>query len=401
MKRMTKVIGVLGGLFLIVALAWHPLVEPGIVKFPGDVNRPETYTGTFVVFVDQSTGAPLAQPTTLPLTIQRQIKGIPRATGAHVALVDEVNTIAMGPLTTVQENIYALNRRTMKNVSDKQAVTWKAGNVVDRSGSYYLTLPMNVPSKGASYNMWNQNSAGTETITNASPATGKLSGTNVVFLKGDLTPTPVASYELEALKAQGFPIQLTGAQLASQLQGAGIDLTAATTALSKVLTPAEMTSLAGVLTQPVPLQYYSYGTGQIAVEPKTGAIVQLSGIVDGISVKPVLASLSPALAILTAHQSDPTVAALLKTFTAAASAPAQSVYELRYNQTPSSVAKDAADARHQANQVTLATVVLPRGIYGVTMVLVVLFAFLLWRDRRPPAPVEHIEKLAPPERRAA
>ena len=404
MKRTTKLTGAFCGLFLIIGLAWHPVVEPGIVKFPGNVNRPEQYAGTFVVYVDTATGAQLATPTTMPLTIDRQIKGIPRATGAHVALVDEVNTVKMGPLSTVQENIYALNRRTMKNVSDKQAVTWKAGNAVDRSGTYYLTLPMNVPSKGASYKMWNQNSAGYEIITNATPATGKLAGTNVVFLKGDLAPTPVAPYELEALQGQGFPTKLSGAQLAGQLQAAGIDLTAATTALSKVLTPTEMTTLAGILTQSIPLQYYSYGTGQIAVEPKTGAIVQLSGIVDGISVKPDLTSLSPALSILNAHASDPTVAALLKTFTAAATAGPQPVYEMRYSQTEASVAKDAKEAKDQANQVRLATVTLPRSIDGIAVILVVVFALLLWRGRSAPTPFEQAEEVLPParpERKAA
>jgi hypothetical protein len=125
--------------------------------------------------------------------------------------------------------------------------------------------------------------------------------------------------------------------------------------------------------------------------------------VDGISVKPHVAALSPAVAILRTHAADPTVAALLKTLTAAASGPPQPVYELRYSQTPTSVAKDAADARSRAGRMHVATVVLPRALGATGAALLVVLAVLIWRDHRDPAPhpAEATGLPVPGRRRAA
>lgn len=381
MSRTSKIVGIVAVVFLAVGLLWHPVVEPQIVRFPAGLTRTYHYQGSIVVFADQTTGAPLAQPLTLPLQIDRRLVGTD--TGAHVALVKETDTITAGPITQTVENVFAIDRRNFKNVADPKAYTFTPANVVDRSGTYRLTYPMGVKSKGARYQIFKPETGTAYTAVDASPSTGTVSGTHVVFLNAQLANTPVALYEQAALAARGFPTELTPQQLAAQLKALGIDLNQVTAQLARILSPSEMSILAGALASPVPLQYLSGFRGSVAVEPRTGQIVRVAGVVDGIYVQPNLRALAPVLGVLTAHAGDPTVASLLTTFSRVSAAPAQPVYELRYSQTPASVAGAASDARSRARQLRLATVILPRGLIGLGVLTLVVGGLLAWRRRQP------------------
>ena len=54
-----------------IALLWSAVAVPVLVKYPTDLDVNPRYAGTFTLFVDPTTAAPLAAPRVLPLEIDR------------------------------------------------------------------------------------------------------------------------------------------------------------------------------------------------------------------------------------------------------------------------------------------------------------------------------------------
>jgi hypothetical protein len=399
---MRRLIGLIVGLVLVgAAVVWRPVVVPKVVKFPAAVNLTTHYQGTFVAFADQRTGLPLAHPLVAPLTIDRVIKGLPSQTGAHTALVQEAVTAHLGNQTVTQSNVYALDRRSMKNVADPKAYTFGPNTVIDRGGTVYLNLPMNTPSRGASYQAWKPETGTAYPLVSASPATLVVGRLNTVNLVGTLPPTPVGAYDETALRAQGLPSSLSAAQVAVVLQSVGINVPQAAAALSRVLSPSEMVTVAAAMNAPVPLQYLQYGSGNIAVDPTSGVIVRFSNVVDGVQARPVLTGLDPALAVLRRHAGDPAVASLLGSLAKLAALPPQHVFEMRYSQTPASVTSMASYARSQDRQIRLASYTIPVGLLGLGIVVLAVDLVFVWRHRHPSAPLGSVEPMVPPAGRKA
>ena len=256
MHRLPKVLIGCGAVLALATAAWRPLVVPQVVKLPGSIDRTYQYQGTFATHVDPATGATLATPVTVPLSIERHITTVPDSTTAHVTLLHETVTISMAGKTTTQESVYALNRRTMQNVADPRAWTYTPTNVTDRSGTYYLTLPMGLNSSGEQLKMWKPEAGASYGIASATPGTAVVGGTSVVNLSGTIPAgLAAAPYEVAALKAQGFPTQLSAAQVATTLAAAGIDVKALTPALAGLLAPDELATVAKAIATPVPLSY--------------------------------------------------------------------------------------------------------------------------------------------------
>lgn len=391
-----------GGLLLgAAALAWRPVVVPQTVKFPTNVDRTYHYAGSLVTFVDPQTGATLATPATVPLTIDRQVTSVPGATGAHVAVLKETITAHMGDRTAVQENVYALDRRTMKNISDPQAYTYAAGNVLDRSGTYYLTMPMGLDASGESLSIWKPEAGASYPLVSTTPARGTEGGTKVVYLQGTIpTPLPAPAYELAALQAQGFPMQLAPTALTAQLTASGVDLAAVVPMLAANLSATEMQAVAGALASPIPLKYFVYGHGLTGVEPTTGSLVTMTGVVDGIAVQPDLSAIAPVAAALASHADVPAIASLIGVFDKMVAAPPQPVYEMQYTQTPASVTEAAADARSDARTVTLMTTTIPTWLAIVGGLFIIAGAAVWFFQRRQPKPTATVE-VRPLEKSAA
>ncbi len=303
MHRFSKTL-IGGGVALLVAAAvWHPLVVPQLVKLPDKVDRTDRYSGTFVTFLDQSTGATLATPLEVPLTIDRHVATVPGGTTAHVSLLRETATVHMGDQKIVQESVYAVDRRTMQNVSDPRAWTFSPGNVLDRTGTYYLTLPMGMQPSGEHFQIWKPEAGTSYGLTSTTPATGLSGGAHVVYLQGNIpTPLAVPPYEKATLQARGLPMQLTPQQAAAKLAAAGVDAGALAPVLLKTLSADELKTVLAAMAAPLPLKYFVYGNGLVGAEPKTGGLVSLSGIVDGVSVQPDMTAIAPAVAVLAKHQ---------------------------------------------------------------------------------------------------
>lgn len=389
--RRTAIAAIVAGLVLCLgAIAWGPLVEPRLVKLPDDVDRTDRFEGTFTTFVDAATGAPLDTPVELPLTVERSVRTVPGETDDDVSLLEEVRTTTYGGRELVQTSRYAVDRRTMRNVADDRAWSLEPGNVEDRSGTYYLSLPMGLDSTGEQLRVWKPEAGAAYPLVSA--GTGEAAGIDVVQLRRQLPERfPVSANQQALLQAQGLPAELTPQQAVAQLQAAGIDVSAALGVLAQVLPEEQLAAIRAALSRPVPLQYFVYGEGLVSAEASTGAPVSLTGIVDGIAVQPDLSALAALAPALVDNADIPAVAQLAASLQQLVEQPPQPVYELRYDQTADSVAVAAADAADRADDVELATTTIPWGLGLVGGVLVALGLVLLVIGRRrrsatPPSP---------------
>src|SRR5207244_7328601 len=102
-------------------LVWKAGGLPALLKFPTDLDVTAHYAGSYSLFVDPKSATPLDTAVNLPLTVGRHVKADGRRSGARLAVVDEtlqVNVQGLPPIT--QDLVYVMNRRTMKNVADRQ-----------------------------------------------------------------------------------------------------------------------------------------------------------------------------------------------------------------------------------------------------------------------------------------
>ena len=133
--------------FVASALLWWVFAVPTFVKYPTDLDVTPRYEGTFTLFVDRTTAAPLATPLRVPLEIERHIRALDKESGSSRVVVEETIRQTAGDLVdTTQTNVYVMDRRSMQNVADDRAYAFDPSNVVDRSGAYRLNLPFDTSS---------------------------------------------------------------------------------------------------------------------------------------------------------------------------------------------------------------------------------------------------------------
>jgi len=371
---------------LLIAALWTPVAVPALVKFPMSTNVHVLYSGSFASYVNPKTGAVLASPSVAKLAINQHLQAIPAQSSSSVAVVRETITVRAGAITSTENNVYTLNRRTMQAVPDTRAFTYVPGNTPSRGASYYVTLPMGV-SRTTTLPFWYAPS-GTAyllhplaAVTAANPST--LDGLAVIWFAGSQPMTPAPAFERAALVAEGFPMSLTPTEAQAQLTAAGVPVNKLTLALLPVLTKSELTTLAGVLNKPTALQYFVFGSSQVAAEPRTGTIVKLQNLVDGVAVKANPAPLGTVVSILDRHLTVPGVPAAVAAIKRMEAAPPQPVTEARYTQTGASVASTVTIARNQIGTMNLATRDLPigLGVLGVLLVCLSLFGVTVRRRR--------------------
>ncbi|HEV8065825.1 MAG TPA: hypothetical protein VGP46_13370, partial [Acidimicrobiales bacterium] len=210
-----------------------------------------------------------------------------------------------------------------------------------------------------------------------------VDGLNLVWFSGTLPLTPVAPYERTSLAGRGLPMSISPAQVEAQLTAAGIPVDSLTKALLPVLSPTELRQVSLILTTPVPLNYYAFGSGLVGANPPTGAIVDLKNIVDGIAVAPATGGLRSLTTILSRHMSVTGVPAAVAELRRFESKPAQPVYELQYSQTPASVASMASITKAQLGQIEIVTKYVPIGLVFIGCLLAILGVAVTFRRRGP------------------
>ena len=372
-----------GALFLVAALIWWLVAVPLLVRYPDDLDTTLHYRGTVTFNVDPETGAPLADPIDVPLTIDRRI-AVVDSTLAE-AVVAETITTTFGATEQVDRHSYVLDRRSMRFESGARSYAYGADNVVDRSGMYRVNLPMEVDI-GDRYRIWN-NETGAFYRLESAGGEATVAGEKVLRFKGSLPNQPVAPYYAEVLEERGLPSEATLAQLAPQLKAAGIDVAKVVPALATVLKPADLAAVNQVLAKPIPLRYTFSFRGEIGVEPETGAIVQLRGVDETIAVQPDLSAVLGLVPILTPYAANPVIQQVGAGVSALAQRPPSPVYRVRYSQTPASVRATMAEAQDQLDKIVLAERYVPWTLAALGVVLLAAGA-LVWRRSRPtPVPV--------------
>jgi len=362
-----------GVVVLLAAALWTPIAAPALVKFPTNTNLRLVYKGSLVTYFNAKTGMTLATPVVTKLTVDRHLQALPAESSSSRVLVKETLAIHAGALTVPETNVYAFNRRTMKPVSDPRAYTFLPGNVPSRLGSYYVTLPMGL-SRSTVLPIWKPESATTYLLhplaTTSSATPSKLDGLGVMWFSGTLPMTPAARYESAALASRGFPTFLAPAEVKAMLAAYGVSEAKLGSALGPVLTHSQALTLLSVLSKPVALQYYIFGSGLLAAEPNTGTIVELRNIIDGVAARPNPAPMRTVISILDKHLSVPGVRAAVATMSRIASAPPVPVYELRYTETPASIAATVKVANSQISKMNVATLYIPIGLGVLGLILV-------------------------------
>jgi hypothetical protein len=216
-------------------------------------------------------------------------------------------------------------------------------------------------------------------------------GVEVVDFQSGLE-APVRPYYLDWLEEQGFPRALTPAQLAPRLAAMGIDVTAVIEQVRPQLTPDEAALLDEVLVAEVPIDYRFFFRGQISIEPRTGALMDVHAQREGVKAAPDLSGLERLRPLLDRHADIPAVAEVRAGLDQLAATPPEKVIELAYRQTAASSAELGAKARSQARQLDLVERWIPAGLAAGGAVL--LLVAVVWRRRpqsaapTPPAPSE-------------
>jgi hypothetical protein len=380
-RRPAIVAIVFGGVLLLGAFGWRNVAVPALVKFPTDVDQRPQYVGTFTLFVDPATAAPLVEPTTSALTVDRHVEGLPDQSGASRVVVRETITFDVeGLASATQIHQYVMNRRTNVNIADDRAWAFDDTNVFDRSGAYWVALPKDVDST-STMPMYKDEVGGRFTVTGG-PETEVVEGLDLVGVASAPTTMPVTEAYLRSLDAVvPLPRSLGFEQMKPSLIAAGVPVDDAMASLVEVATPDELATLGELIAQPIPLEYVVTFGGTTFVEPRTGAIVDVASIVDRISVRRAAEALPPLLTNLERYRDEPAIAAAIAGLDRVGSEPLP-VFEYRYAQTPASAEEIARWVSDQHDRMNLAERTIPLALAVTGAAAVVIGGLLLVRSVR-------------------
>ena len=181
------------------------------------------------------------------------------------------------------------------------------------------------------------------------------------------------------------PRSLSFEELKPLLLAAGVPVDAALEALVRVASPDDLAALATMTGQPIALEYVDTFSGRTLVEPDTGAIVDVSSVVEQVGARPAPDALPPLLAVLDRYRSEPAVTAVIEALDRLAGQPIP-VFEYRYAQTGASVAEIASWVGEQRDRLVLAERTIPLAAAVTGAALVVLgagaWSWRAWRSRR-------------------
>jgi hypothetical protein len=371
----------LGGVLLLAAFGWRSVAVPALVKFPTDVDQRPQYGGTFTLFVDPASAAPLMEPTTAALAVDRHVEALPDESDASRVVVRETITFDVeGLASATQIHRYVMDRRSNVNVVDDRAWAFEESNVLDRSGAYWVALPSDVGSS-STVPMF-KDEVGGQFVATGGSETEVVEGLDLVGVATAPTTMPVTEAYLRSLDAAvPLPRALGFEQLKPSLIAAGVPVDEAMAALLRVATPEELATLSELIAQPIPLQYVVTFAGTIFADPRTGAIVDVTSIVDRISVRPAAEALPPLLTVLERHRDEAAIAAAIDGLDRLAIEPLP-VFEYRYAQTPASAQEIARWVSDQHDRMNLAERTIPLSVAVIGAVAVVIGGFLLVRSVR-------------------
>jgi Porin PorA len=381
MRTVAKVLVAIGAVVAVLAGLWA-LIAPGqLVKYPSDLNKTAVATGSFSLFVNPATGAPLARSQLLPLSIHRHVHVVSSTSSEAVVKEDDVEKIGSLPEQDLQQQ-YVLDRSTVKNLPSSKSYAYAPMNVVNRAPAYSINFPFDT---GAGpYQVW-KNEVGRSYTFRQQGASVSRDGLTLISLQGQLADVPAQPYYLAQLKALGLPTQTTIQGLAPQLKALGLDPAQLSTALLPRLSPSDRGLIQSALARPIGLRYVVSVNTRLLVQPTTGAIVSLDRINQTLGVQPQFAALTQFGAVLGKPQYRSsavirTAASILAKL--AQSPPTATVFTFSYGQTPASVADFASYANSKANSIDAVETTIPLVILLLGVVSAAIGLAIYYRDRR-------------------
>lgn len=375
---MRRVPLVLGAVLVVAALVWGAVAVPVLVRFPVDLDQTTRYEGTFTLYVDQATGAPLAAPMRLPLEIERRILTVPEQSGAETVVVQELVLFRVAGADQREIHQYVMDRRSMQNQDDPRSYAYAPANVVDRAGTYRVNLALGTDGE-RSYPIWENEPADAFAMV-GDPEHPRVHrhGLSLIGLAEVFEDVPVAAPYRGELRRQGMPLSLTFDALSARLAADGVDVEAGLAALGG---PARET-VAAARAQRLPLRFFRYNDGHALVEPRTGAIVDLLVSDEGISATVDLALLEDLRAALDQRSDDPDAARMARALDDIEAEDPTRVYHLHYGQTPESVAEIAALTGGELRKLDWAERWIPLLLGGLGLLLLAGGTLAVIRHRR-------------------
>jgi hypothetical protein len=369
-RRRRRVLLALGIALVVVAILLAVLLRATAVTYPGPFRDTTVdATGTATLLADPVTLAPLAQPTPLPLHLQRRVHTLDTLGGTVVVERDDAQSIAgLPPVRFVQR--YTVDDTTLRNVPGPTAFAYTPADAVDRASAYSVAFPFGA---GAGpYAVWNDEVGQAVTFNRA--GTAGVDGRTLVRYRGVVDAADLQPALTAQLVAAGLPSTTTYKDLAPRLAAAGVDVNFLNTVTNE-LGAADKAAVTG-LESSIPLTYQLRSDVSLLVEPRTGTIVSLDHVDETVSARPDIPGIGRLYAILVKPgdpntQADRTTAAavLAKLLNAP---PVLPVLATSYTQAPASVGALAAQAGRWADEILVLTIVVPIviGVLGLVLCLV-------------------------------
>jgi hypothetical protein len=362
------------------SVVWTEYAVPSLVKYPGDVDTTLDYEGTFTLFVDPSSAAPLAAPSERDLAVERHVYVV--ESDDDLAVVREVVTIRVDGLPdAVHDHQYVIDRRTMQNVADPRAWAFEETNVLDRTGTYRVNFPMKLDPGTVLPSYKDETATRLSVATDDAVLGEKPNGVEQVVMRSEGTNVPLTATYLAALdEVVPLPRSLTLLQLQPALLAAGVDVDATLTALVPVISQEDLSVLGALAGNPIPLQYVISYEGVTTVNPVTGTVLDVQGISETVSALPAPTALPPLLDVLGRYTEVPEVVAALEGLEAMSSSPIP-VFRHDYALTDASLDEVSSDVAAAVRQIRLAETYVPTGLAVLGFVVAVIGLVFVLRRR--------------------
>lgn len=389
-KKSSIAFGVVGIVLVVVAIVWWTVLAPWLTKLPDDIDTHMDFEGSLTYYIDTTTRQPLpaGQEAVVPLTVLRVFSSLTDLYTSDVAVCEDrvVSTVG-GQERPAQITQYALDRKTRKCVESDENWAYSPKIVLnDRVDFYGPLFPRNLEVGDILPTFFSDVSTAFDL--EVVEKIEDYNGLGITAMKIDAA-RPATEYHPPVAQAllgsQGFPMELTFAQLSAQLKEQGLDLEALMAALATVATPEDLQTLQAMTQQPVKLVYKQESKDIIYVEEKTSATV--GATFDRTTLMQVDTSgLLQAFAVVGKYAADPTIGAAIAPVLQAAGQLADAEPTKVYNQNMSIIRSSeetlAASAETKVSMLDWVTLWVPLIVVLVGAILLLATGYLVFRTCR-------------------
>lgn len=383
----SKVLIVLGIIFILAAILWWAIAVNALVKLPDDIDIVNEYEGKMTFYIDPLTRERLPEGGELQseMAVEQAIKANAAAYDSSTGIVDEVLTVKLEigalPVEKTSEFAYALDRKNNENKSDERAYAWVPQNVVDRAGTHYPLFPFDT-SKDEEYLMWKSEVGRGIPVEFVEEADKE--GVTVYNYKLNLESTEVVPEYVE-YSPFGLKPEITFEELKPTLAAMGVNVDDFVAAASRAMTPEDLQVLNQALQAPIPVKYSWDTAMEFSVEPKTGVPVDIAKDADTLSMRPDTSGMSALGAVLEKYAANPALGPYVAQFDQLVSrlGGEQKVFEYTIKSTADTVTAALKDAKDNTSRINLVKVYIPWALL-ILGALILIIGLLIGGEAAPP-----------------